>query len=72
MGQLFFSSYEPFLKEGLTEETREPFDHYMALLDHLPELPLRSEEISLLESLSEGISMEDLQKVNLPRRDLLL
>ena len=61
-GQVFFASYQPFLREPLTEEGMQAFQEYITFLDHMPELNLTKEEREYIEKLTQGITNQDMSE----------
>lgn len=63
-GQMFFSTYQPFLNEPLDKENQEYYEKFVTYLDNLPPLKLSKEEQEYINSLSSSFDMQTLKEVN--------
>lgn len=68
-GQMFFSSYRPFLNEPLQEDERDAFEKFVEYLDSLPEFDLTDEEKEYLDKISASFDMETLEEINKSKID---
>lgn len=68
-GQMFFSTYKPFLNEPLEDDGRDAFEKFVEYLDSLPEFNLTDEEKEYLDKISTGFDMETLEEINRSKID---
>ncbi len=68
-GQMFFSTYKPFLNEPLEDDGRDAFEKFVEYLDSLPEFNLTDEEKEYLDKISTGFNMETLEEINRSKID---
>lgn len=61
LGQVFFSAYKPFLKEGVIDE--EGFQILVDTIDQLPRLRLTEEEENYIEDMSKDIQLSDIDQI---------
>lgn len=61
LGQIFFSAYKPFLKEGVMDE--EVFQTLVDTVDQLPPLTLTEEEEKYIEDMTMDIQLADIDQI---------
>lgn len=60
-GQVFFTSYRPFLNESLNKEDKKAFDEFVSFLDDLPSFDLTEEEKAYIEEMTSSFDIKTLQ-----------
>lgn len=63
LASCFFTAYQPFLNETLSEDAQQAFQDYVHYLDQLPELPLTNDERAYIEKQTVDIDDSKLQKL---------
>ncbi|MCR8968751.1 MerR family transcriptional regulator [Facklamia sp. 7083-14-GEN3] len=64
IGQIFFLSYKPFLRDALKEDKITYYEEYIEFLDTMPDCELDDDEKIVLDQASKTILLTDIEEAN--------